>query len=181
MNSSGVIAQPIRENAIFCQRILRQIDDPEALPQERVDFLDIAWNERGLRSLRRTTRNKRLVRVILPADEELDHGDVIVETPEAVAIVINLLPCDALTIRSEVRGQLAQFAYLIGNAHLPAEIRADEILIPATTSTAAALGQLKIPFSIETRRIRIDPDGLPMVTVSPNVAIRSNARPPARP
>ena len=165
------------ESAIFVQRIARESALPIAPGDSVPDVLEITWNERGRRSLLRRTRGGRLIRIILPADQSLDHGAVLVEASDLV-VVAELLPCQALVIAADTPAELARYAYLVGNAHLPAEIRDASILIPASVSAAAALGQLRVPYRIELCRIRVDRCGLPRVTRSDDFFIRSSVRPP---
>jgi len=178
MDANAVIPSPKTDEPIFSQMILRWIELPTApaTVPSGVDLLDITWNERGLRSLRRATRSGRLVRVILPANQTFDHGAVVAETPESI-VAINLLPCPALVIRAGGAAELARISFMIGNAHLPAEIGETEIILPATAAAASALGRLKITYTAEIRQVRVSCDGLPMIEISSRFATRSSAPP----
>jgi urease accessory protein len=130
-----------------------------------MDLVDIHWHELNLRALRRRSRGGLTVRIILPADQRLEHGAVLA-CDGTGSVVINLLPCDALVIRAESPAQSAQIAYALGNLHLPAEISDVEISLPASEATQAALGRLGIQYELKSRRLRPSETGLVRPTVA---------------
>jgi urease accessory protein len=148
----------------LCQKIIRVIADFDDA-DGAFDLLDIQWPEHGGRALRGQTRGGRPLRIILPADQSLEHGSVL-RDEEGEAIAVNLLPCLAMVICPATPHELATISYAIGNLHLPAEIGAEEILIPASESTQAAVGRAGIPFDLDMRRVRTRRDDLPRVQLS---------------
>jgi urease accessory protein len=152
------------EGSLLCQRILSVLknvppDDPA------IDLVDIHWHELPLRALRRRSRGGRTVRILLPADQQLEHGAVLIRE-NRMTLALNLLACDALVIRPRSAAQAAQIAYAIGNLHLPAQVGAREIVLPADDATEAALGRLGVQYGLKSRRVRISDTGFPPVTVA---------------
>jgi len=150
-------------NSILCRNVIRVLGEVDA-SAAGFDLIDISWNEHGRRTLRRQSRAGLLVRVLLPAHEFLQHGSVLCGVDEP--IVVNLLPCRALVIRVETQARLAEICYTIGNLHLPAQITAREIAVPATEATEAALGRAGIPHAMEIRRVQPRIGDLPRVEMS---------------
>jgi len=144
--------------AIFCQNLLGMMTLPE-FEDAAVDLVDIEWQERGKRVLRRQSRTGRAFRILLPANQFLDHGAIIARDDER-AVAINILPCEAFVMRGSP-DQLISIAYGLGNLHLPAEIGRAEIIVPASQFAEAALGKLGIKFEAATRRIQVAFELLP--------------------
>ncbi|MDP9173185.1 MAG: hypothetical protein M3O30_04870 [Planctomycetota bacterium] len=150
--------------SFLVQRII-ETDDVPLDPDGRTDILDIDWQERGKRALRATTRQGRLVRILLPANQFLDHGSVLI-SDEVLRIIVNISPCELLVVAADSAQRLATLAYAIGNAHLPAEIRGGKILIPASDATEAGLGQLGIPFQTSVGRVMPECDLMPRISIN---------------
>lgn len=150
--------------SILCERIIAVLADP---PQDdpAIDWFDVAWHELDKQALGRRSRAGRMVRIILPADQRLEHGAVL-SRDGSRQVVVNLLPCQALVIKTPSAAELARAAYAIGNLHLPAQIEADQIILPAGAATEAALGSLGIAYRSQVRRIRPTPGIPPRLTVA---------------
>jgi urease accessory protein UreE len=160
---------------LLCRRIVEVLgnvneNDPS------LDLLDIAWPELACRALSRQTRGGRMVRIILPPEQSLEHGAVLAQEGRS-RLVVNLIPCRALVIRGTA-DELSKAAYAIGNLHIPAQIGGEEILLPADKSVEAALSQLGLPFQLQTRRIRPMTQSLPRVGLNGDFAVakRRNER-----
>jgi len=154
--------------SILCQRIIAvrpEISDTTA----GIDFLDLTWRQMQMRALAGVTRGGQAIRIILPADQCLEHGCVLAEAAGR-QIVTNLLLTDVLAIRPDSPLALAKAAYALGNLHLPIQIVDNEILINATSAAEAALVHMGISFFHETRRFRPDTHGIPVFTVRPDTA-----------
>jgi urease accessory protein len=134
-------------------------DDPN------LDWLDVSWQELDKRALERQTRLGRMVRIILPANQRLEHGAVLARDG-LHQIVINVIPCESLMIESQSAAELAHAAYVAGNLHLPAQIEDGRIILPADPATQAALDSRGISYRVQVRRIRPIPDILPRVTIA---------------
>jgi len=149
--------------SILCERIIAVLAD---VPEDdaSLDWLDVAWHEMDKHALGRQTRRGHMVRIILPHDQRLEHGAVLAREGSN-QIVVNLLPCEALVVNTQSATELAEAAYAIGNLHIPAQIEAGQIILPADGATEAALGRLGISYQVQVRRIRPIPNVLPQLTV----------------
>jgi urease accessory protein len=150
--------------SVFCERIITVLTDvPENDPA--IDIVDLAWHELDQRALACRSRSGRTVRIVLPHDQRLEHGAVLLREGSN-QLVVNLLPCQSLVIEPPSATELAEAAYAIGNLHVPAQIEAGRIVLPADLATEAALGRLGISYQVRLRRIRPMPNVLPQLTIA---------------
>lgn len=166
---------------VFCQRVLRTADLAGGLGDgcsDPMDVLDIEWHERGRRTLESRTRAGRCVRVLLSADQAIEHGAILAGNGGA-RIVVNLVACEVLVIRPVSGVEAARIAYALGNAHVPAQIEPLEILVPASDATESVVRRLGIEFTIRTDLFRPALEELWRVQVAAGASGKSKGVTPA--
>jgi urease accessory protein len=151
-------------SALLCRQVLKVLAEVHENDGD-LDLLDVSWADLDRRAIQGVTRGGQAVRIILPAGQSLEHGAVVGSNGQR-QIVVHLLPCPALVIGVESPLELAQTAYLLGNLHLPIEIRDREILLPANDHAEAALGRLGIASQLQMRRVRPLANGLGRFTLA---------------
>ena len=143
---------------MLCDRVLGNLYTnaaPNALPDARVDWVDITWQERALRALRKRARGGRELKLLLPRDVMLEHGDVLIAgTDGLLAVAVNLLPCEVFVARPATLADAARLAHELGNLHAPMETDGDAILCLADGPVEAVLIALGVPYDVVTRRFR---------------------------
>ena len=154
--------------SLLCERILAVMpnlceDDP------KVDWVDIMWNDLDKRAIGRTSRGGRTIRIILRANQTLEHGAVLARVRSS-QIVVNVPSCETVIVAPKSAAKLAECAYVIGNLHIPAQIEAGKLIVPADLSTEAALGRAGIKFKPAFRRFRPMPNALPQLTLAGDLA-----------
>ena len=101
--------------------------------ERAIDPVGMEWYETGKRILRKTTRGgSELVLKFLRESPALSDGDVLYEDKDCL-IVVDILPCAVLVIRTGSFYTIASVCYEIGNKHLPLYIEKEELLVPYET------------------------------------------------
>lgn len=95
-----------------------------------IDYLPIEWYETGKRILRKPTRAGRDMALrFLKESPALADGDILYADDQTV-IAVEILPCDAMTIKMTTPSAIAAACYEIGNRHLPLFLEENELLAP---------------------------------------------------
>ncbi|HWE97905.1 MAG TPA: hypothetical protein VG269_28370 [Tepidisphaeraceae bacterium] len=131
---------------------MRNVAGETPAPWERgnVDFVDLAGDE-CRHVLKKQSRGGKEVRVLLPPDQHLRHGDVLYED-NACMLVVNVLPCDVIVARPDSSRDAAALALELGNLHVPTQITDDEIIFPEDESALETLAKSRVRWQREQRR-----------------------------
>lgn len=135
---------------MWCERVLKNVADGDALAGRAVDCVDIGWDQ-CRSTLKSRSRGGEDVRVLLPRGQNLRHGDVIYDDG-ARAVVIHVLPCELIVVRSDDVRLLAELALELGNLHWPTQVTDDEILFVEEDNALNAVRRLGLTWTRETRR-----------------------------
>jgi len=153
---------------MWCERVIRNVPDGNFAGKD-VDFIDICWDE--CRSvLKKRSRAGEEVRVLLDRKERLRHGDMLFED-ERRAMVINVLPCEVIVVRSESAEALANLAFDLGNLHWPTQIAESELIFIEEEKAMQAVERSGLTWSRQSRRFDPLPVGVTPLRVSDNVQI----------
>lgn len=94
-----------------------------------IDKLQLEWHETNKRILhKKTTSGKEIILKFLKENQQLTEGDILFED-DATIIAIEILPCDAIIVKTKTVFEIAAACYEIGNRHLPLFYFNDELLI----------------------------------------------------
>ena len=100
------------------------------LGAREVDQLQIQWFEAAKPVLRKKTLSGTEIAVrFLKQGQRLRQDDILF-LDEQRAIVVDVLPCDAIQIKPATMLEMGIACYEIGNKHLPTFIQGDAILLP---------------------------------------------------
>lgn len=138
-----------------------------------IDWFDLEWHECHQRSLRKTTRGGRALRILLPPGGVVRHGDVVAIGPDHVCAAW-LVETEVLVARPRDRAEMGELALAVGNLHAPAQTCGDELWILPDGPVEAALARLGI--SSEPARRRFIPsrhEGMPAFGLAADFAVRS--------
>ncbi len=137
---------------MWCDRIIRREDDAQldGTDPPNVDHVDLEWNQRGP-VLKSAVRGGEEIRIFLPRDERLRHGDVIFETPLR-RVVVHIIPCEVIVVRPGDGPNLARLALELGNLHCPTQIDGNVLIFREDPQALVVLTRLSIPWFPETRR-----------------------------
>lgn len=145
---------------MWCEAIVRNAAEDEHFAGRAVDYVDIQWDQRRS-TLKARSRGGEEVRVLLPRGQMLRHGDVLFED-ESRAVVINVLPCEVIVVRSAEPRLMAELALELGNLHWPTEPTEKELIFLAGKEATAAARRLGLEMAHETRRF----DPLPVLAAA---------------
>ncbi|MGM5630817.1 urease accessory protein UreE [Apibacter raozihei] len=100
------------------------------IPTKNIDFFNIEWFEAGKKILRKKTEQGREISLrLLKEGLRLKEGDILKIDSEN-AVIVNILPCDAIKIVPKTLLEMGSVCYEIGNKHLPLFIQQESVLIP---------------------------------------------------
>ena len=134
---------------MLCSKVLGNIHLLSPAPPE-IDLVDFTWSECLRRSLHKRSRGGREIKILLPAGATLRDGDLLGMSGD-VAVVVRALPGEVLVARPKNLQQMGLICFEIGNQHLPAEIREDEVIVARDEMTENLLRRLDVPFEPATR------------------------------
>jgi urease accessory protein len=136
---------------LLCERILDSIKLRPLRPCQIQDAIDLNWKECPRRAFRKISRRGRAVAVLLPTGSVLRHGDVLFDRAD-LRISVEVAPCQLLVARPSDPRLFGLLVFEIGNLHIPAEIGANEVAVPADGPVQEICERLGIPFGLENRR-----------------------------
>lgn len=94
-----------------------------------LDRVTIEWYETNKRILHKKSRAGREV-ILKSGESQMLTEDDILWYDETVAIVVEIAPCDAISIVPSSMGEMAGLCYEIGNKHLPLFYENEELIVP---------------------------------------------------
>ena len=95
-----------------------------------IDYLPVEWYETAKRIQRKPTRAGRDMALrFLKESPALADGDILY-ADDQIIIAVEILPCDAMTIKMTTPSAIAAACYEIGNRHLPLFLENDQLLAP---------------------------------------------------
>lgn len=136
--------------SMWCEAIVRNAAEDEDFAGRTVDYVDIQWDQQRS-TLKAQSRGGEEVRVLLPRGQALQHGDVIFED-QTRAVVVNVLPCEVIVVRSGEPRRMAELALELGNLHWPTEVTETELIFLEGEEPTAAAHKLGLEITFEIRR-----------------------------
>lgn len=134
---------------MWCERVIRNAAG-EDFGGRAVDYVEIRWDEcRPV--LKARSRGGEEVRVLLGRSERVAHGDVLFEDERRVMLV-HVLPCELVVVRSDQPRLLAELALELGNLHWPTQATDSELVFPEDEAALASVRRMGLTFSREERR-----------------------------
>lgn len=154
---------------MWCESIVRNAAEDKDFAGRAVDYVDIQWDQ-CRSTLKGRSRAGEEIRVLLPRGQNLRHGDVLFEN-EARAIVINVLPCEVLVVRSNEPRLMAELALTLGNLHWPTQATDTELIFLEGNDALEAARNLGLQTSRESRRFSPLPVPATAVRLAPSARI----------
>jgi urease accessory protein len=99
-----------------------------------------------------STDHGREIGIRLKDNKDLVDGDIL-HMDEKNMIVISVKEDDVLVIMPTSIGQMGDIAHQLGNRHLPAQFKGDEMLIQYDYLVEELLKQVKVPYQRENRKV----------------------------
>jgi urease accessory protein len=99
-----------------------------------------------------STDHGREIGIRLKDNKDLVDGDIL-HMDEKNMIVISVKEDDVLVIMPTSIGQMGDIAHQLGNRHLPAQFKGDEMLIQYDYLVEELLKQVKVPYKRENRKV----------------------------
>lgn len=101
-----------------------------SIGERQVDLVSIKWFEASKRIQRlRTAAGVDVSIRFLKEGQRLQQDDIL-HMDEHTALVVDILPCEAISIAPRSLFEMGSACYEIGNKHLPLFIQNDVILLP---------------------------------------------------
>ncbi|WP_018675151.1 urease accessory protein UreE [Riemerella columbina] len=100
------------------------------IQSREIDYLDLQWFETPKRIQRKKTRSGKDIAIkFLKEGQRLYEGDILY-MDDQTAVVINVLPTDAIVLTPKSMLEMGTVCYEIGNKHMPLFIQNDQVLMP---------------------------------------------------
>ena len=100
------------------------------LTHQTIDTVHLQWFESTRRIMLKTSAAGREVAFkLFKEGQSLEHGDV-VHLDDALAIVVEIEPCEVIVLSPAILPDMARVCYEIGNKHAPLFLDGDELLLP---------------------------------------------------
>lgn len=104
--------------------------DNLSIADRPVDLLHLEWFETTKRIQRKKTAAGREIAIrFLREGQRLRQGDILV-MDEQHAVVVDIIPSDAIVVTPRNLLEMGSVCYEIGNKHLPVFIQNDQVLLP---------------------------------------------------
>jgi urease accessory protein len=117
------------QQKMLIEKIVGNSDDIE-IGNRAIDLLQIEWFEITKRVQRRKSNNGTDIAIrFLKEGQCLKQNDILFMDDEVV-VMVDILPCDAITIKPKSMSEMGRVCYEIGNKHLPIFMENDLILLP---------------------------------------------------
>jgi urease accessory protein len=142
------------------------------IPDQSIDWLDLAWSQCLARATRAQTRRGVDVRILLRIGMILHHGDVLRESPDPIAV--NILPCDTLVGRPRDARESAAVCYALGDLHVPVQMDQQSIVTIDDGPTRQVFERFKVTCTVESRRFEPTHRPLVLVVLSPEFQVARN-------
>ena len=120
--------------------------------EREIDFLDVPWNQCD-RFVRKCTRSGRFIRVVLPPDERLMHGDVVFQDG-ARRVVVYVPKSDVMVARPRGIREMGLVALHLGDLHTPACITENEVVFIGNEPAMEVVQTLGVACRREVRRFQ---------------------------
>ncbi len=114
---------------MICTEVIGNLETYHTGDRARV-LLNLQWFEVTKRIMRKRAEDGHEVVIkLLKEGTRLKEGDIVYEDSDK-AVVVNILPCDAIQVTPRSIYEMGMVCYEIGNKHLPLFIQGDCVLIP---------------------------------------------------
>jgi len=136
---------------MWCQSVRRNL--AARMPstcETGVDFIDLQWHE-CRQAMKTRTVGGEPINVLLPAGQQLRHGDVVYEDQRTM-VVVRVAPCELVVATPRDCREMAILAMELGNLHLDAEIGDGEISFVPDPRAIEVLDKLCSSWKHERRR-----------------------------
>ncbi|RFS20110.1 urease accessory protein UreE [Chitinophaga silvatica] len=101
-----------------------------SLTNLEIDLLPLEWFETTKRIQRKKTAAGHEIAIrFLREGQRLHQGDILLQD-EQRAIVVDIIPSDAIVVTPRNLLEMGSVCYEIGNKHLPVFIQNDQVLLP---------------------------------------------------
>ncbi len=101
-----------------------------SLEGKEIDLLQLEWFEVSKRIQRRTTKTGREIAIKFLKEGQRLYQDDVLFVDEYYAVVVDILPCEAIIVHPQSLLEMGSVCYEIGNKHLPMFIQNGEVLMP---------------------------------------------------
>lgn len=137
---------------MLVDRVIRRWEGVDAgRDADRLDAVELAWDECHRRAVAKSSRRGRPVRLLLRLGTVLRHHDVLVDEPGWL-LVVEVRPTDVIVVRPRSMREAAVVAAEWGNLHVPVQPTDDELITLADGPAEVALHKHHVPFTVEPRR-----------------------------
>ncbi|MDB5248464.1 MAG: ureE [Segetibacter sp.] len=100
------------------------------LGSRSIDIVSLEWYETNKRIIHKKAKSGReIVMKFMNEGQALTEGDVLWQD-ETSLVVVEISPCEVISIQPSSMYHMASLCYEIGNKHLPLFYHQDEIMVP---------------------------------------------------
>lgn len=119
--------------------------------QEKIEWIELDWEELSKRILRKHTNKGREVAISLAGDSHLHYGDIVFEDSESIiAVRTKLEPAYVVTPKSMV--EMGKIGFELGNRHTPCLVTETEIIVRYDETLKSIFEETNVAYEKTDRR-----------------------------
>jgi urease accessory protein UreE len=128
----------------------RFANDVPPAQRERLDTVEVEWQECNARALRKTTSRGENVGLLIPIGASLQDGDLLA-TSDGFVVRVVVPPSEVWVIEAGDSETLAKVSLELGNLHVPAQSAGRQLIVIPDGPTGEVLDRYGCSYRIETR------------------------------
>ncbi|WP_332696861.1 urease accessory protein UreE [Halalkalibacter lacteus] len=121
------------------------------IASEKVEWIELDWEELNKRILRKQTNKGREVAISLDGDTHLHFGDIIYQDDEAIIAVRTKLE-PAFVVSPKSMTEMGKVGFELGNRHTPSLITESEIIVRYDETLESIFQDAKVTYEKTERR-----------------------------
>ncbi|MFZ5596879.1 MAG: urease accessory protein UreE [Bacillota bacterium] len=140
---------------MILDKVIGNLNHYRMRPGERLETVDLSWEETSKRRLRKITAAGRDIGIIRTDVARFRDGDILY-AGDGIVIAIKLQEAEVLVAYPRNCREMGAVCYQLGNRHFPLMILADSVICPYDHTLVPVFDRLEINYRREKRRFQED-------------------------
>lgn len=136
---------------MILNKVIGNINDGFLFPIEKIELVELAWEDMGKRRLRKQTSARRDVGIVRNQKEPFMDGDILY-FDEGTAIVLRLQETEVLVMEPRGIKEMGAVCYHLGNRHMPVLILDEFVICPYDRTLLPFMEKIGVKYCRDKRR-----------------------------